>query len=538
MSFFEPMLQLSLRPYQEEIIEEIRRLFKQRNRRIVVSAPTGAGKTELATALIQRTVAKGGRALFLADRITLVQQTSDRLRQYGIRHGVAQGDNSHSLVSKVIVASAQSLQRITRMKKDEYREFNLIVIDECHVLHKSVLEYLESYDPRCIGLTATPYKQGLGRVFTGLVSTTSTQDLIKMGYLCPLDIYRATEIDVEGVPTVGADGEWNQKAMGQHILNESLCVTGDILIEFTKRKQKIFPDRMPSTLVFSFNVEHGKSICDSFNEVGYNAMHVSYLTPEDEKNRIIDAFRRREIDVLISCEMLTRGFDVPHVEFLIIARPYRKSLSSVIQMLGRGMRASPGKERCIVNDHSGNYVRFYLPLTQHFISGPQRLDDGFLEDKPPRDKKPPSEIFCSECEKLLPPKADNCPACGHAIDRLANIDMRSGRMEKAISYDGKRFVGGRWVDNTSILWQQCCVLAYRSRPLEDEQSQIRLARSIYVAAREQITSIKEWPPSNWSFDPFYEPEASLIQIDADRRRAYQQHLRRLKARSKKASKAS
>ena len=83
--------------------------------------------------------------------------------------------------------------------------------------------------------------------------------------------------------------------------------------------------------------------------------------------------------------------------------------------------------------------------------------------------------------------------------------------------ESKRSECGNWIHNTSIFWQQCCVLVDRSRPLEKGEARLRLARSIFVEARKQVTSIKEWLLSNWSFDPYYEPEASLIQIDSERR---------------------
>ena len=94
MTLFTPTKTLDLRPYQVTTVEQLREALRQGHRRIILCAPTGSGKTEMAIYLVQEASEKRSRVIFVADRITLVDQTSQRLYDYGIPHGVAQSSNT------------------------------------------------------------------------------------------------------------------------------------------------------------------------------------------------------------------------------------------------------------------------------------------------------------------------------------------------------------------------------------------------------------------------------------------------------------
>ncbi|TIT06446.1 MAG: helicase, partial [Mesorhizobium sp.] len=111
------------------------------------------------------------------------------------------------------------------------------------------------------------------------------------------------------------------------------------------------------TIVFSPSVKHGEELCRQFAEAGYNFQQISYLDGSDkERQDKIDEFSKPNsaIDGLVSCAVLTKGFDVPDVMCGISCRPYRKSFSSHIQEMGRVMRVAGNKEFGLWLDHSGN----------------------------------------------------------------------------------------------------------------------------------------------------------------------------------------
>ena len=66
------------------------------------------------------------------------------------------------------------------------------------------------------------------------------------------------------------------------------------------------------------------------------------------------------VQVLVSVDLFSEGFDCPDVEFIQMARP-TLSLAKYLQMVGRGLRAHKGKACCTIIDNVGLYRAFGLP---------------------------------------------------------------------------------------------------------------------------------------------------------------------------------
>lgn len=139
-----------------------------------------------------------------------------------------------------------------------------------------------------------------------------------------------------------------------------------------------FFGRPVKTIVFSPSVKHGEELCRQFAEAGFNFQQISYLDASDNERRDkIREFRKPDsaIHGLVSCAVLTKGFDVPDVLCGISCRPYRKSLSSHIQEVGRVMRVFPGKEFGLWLDHSGNCISFADDTAWLYEHGVDSLSD-------------------------------------------------------------------------------------------------------------------------------------------------------------------
>src|SRR6056297_1747788 len=155
---FEAFREITLRDYQASALDEVRDGMRQGIRRQILCAGTGAGKTVMAASMLRDAAAKGSYALFLVDRVALVNQTSDTLDQYGIRHGIVQGINSRFAPREnVQVCSIQTLanRRLPRRP-------SLICYDECHAQYRATLDYIaDNPDAYVVGLTATPFTKGM-----------------------------------------------------------------------------------------------------------------------------------------------------------------------------------------------------------------------------------------------------------------------------------------------------------------------------------------------------------------------------------------
>ncbi len=406
---------LALRPHQSEVVEKLRDGFRSGHRCQLLYAPTGFGKTEVAMS-IMREVARGyKKAAMVLDRIVLVDQTSLRMSKYGIDHGVMMsGHWRYRPHERIQVCSAQTLER---RKKD--LDIDLLMIDECHVQRASTIKLIkENPNIKVIGLTATPFTKGLGDVYTHVVGAKPTGELIQDGWLTPLRIFIAKEIDMTGVTKVA--GEWAQ----DQVAERGMKITGDIVAEWIKQTNKIF-GKPVKTVVFCAGVAHGKDLERQFKEQGYNFVSISYKEDDEFKRQTIEEFAKPDttINGLIATDILTRGFDVPDVLMGVSARPFSKSFSSHVQQMGRIMRPYDGKKFGVWLDHSGNYLRFRKDWESLFEEGVTELTkEGEKAKKEPTEKEK-KEAKCPACSALWTSRDNTCSVCGfqRPIKNVASV---------------------------------------------------------------------------------------------------------------------
>lgn len=431
------MTEVILRPYQARAVESLREGIRAGHRKQVLMSPTGSGKTEIACHMLQEAGRKRSKALFIVDRVVLVDQTSERLDRYRIPHGVIQAGHWRFRTYETLqVCSAQTIER-----RGIPEGVSVVFVDEAHCMRKKVTEFIAATDAVVIGLTATPFTKGMGKVYTSLVNVATMNELIAQEYLVPLKMYAAKAINVEGMKVVA--GEWSEK----EIEERGLDIIGDIVAEWQNKTEHHFGGPV-KTIVFSATVDHGAELCRQFNAAGFNFQQISYKDGGDEHRReLIEEFRKPDSNIhgLISCEVFTKGFDVPDVMCGISARPYRKSLSSHIQQMGRVMRASPGKSFALWLDHSGNVLRFMGDTAEIFQDGCTELDDGKRESKARKEPTPREreQLRCS-CGYVMLAWQTKCPGCGRERKRQAAIEALPGQM---VELDGK-------AANKRFSWEQ------------------------------------------------------------------------------------
>jgi superfamily II DNA or RNA helicase len=411
---------LNLRSYQEQTLEALRQGFAQGKRAQILYAPTGAGKTEMAIELMRATKQKGNRAAMLLDRIVLCDQTSKRLEKYKIEHGVMQaGHWRYRPYENIQVCSAQTLER-----RGSFPGLNLLIVDEAHQTREQTMEFIKNNpDVRVIGLTATPFTKGLGKVYDNVVSTVTTKQLVDDKVLVPLRVFIAKEIDMTGAKKVA--GEWSQAEASER----GMKITGDVVAEWIAKTHQIF-GKPVKTIVFASGVDHGTHLARKFQTEGYNFICISYKDDDEWKKQVIEDFSKPDtkIDGLIATDILTKGFDVPDVLIGVSARPFSKSLSSHIQQMGRVMRGHEGKEFAVWLDHSGNYLRFREDWEEVFEQGVDALDEGKEKAKKEPSDKVKEESKCPKCAALWPKGSDTCYNCGHVRERKNKVVAVQGEM--------------------------------------------------------------------------------------------------------------
>lgn len=462
-------MQVDLRDYQLEAFTKARDAVRQGARRILIVAPTGGGKTVIASALMEMVKEKGNRASFVVDRLSLIQQTSDTFDRYGLDHGVIQG--GHFRFKPAMPLQLCSIQTLGRRR---WPETHVDVFDEAHVLHTTHKNRLEEKASIVIGLTATPFTKGLGKWFDVVINVTTTRTLIEAGWLAPYRIFSCAEPDMTGV-AVKTTGEWDEtQASGK-----ALEVVGDVVAEYLKHGEN------RKFICSAVDTVHVEELQRQFLAAGINVATYTYKDSEDDRADTTNEFKKPDSAIrgLITVTAASRGFDVPDVSCVIMARPLRKSLAEHIQLFGRGLRISPetGKKDCLVLDHSGNCARFFEECESFFDAGINELDDGKKRDKPKPKEKPEAEpVKCPDCRALHKP-LPACPCCGHEYPKKIAVQHVPGTLKELIA-------GGYRKELSRDLWPQ--VAGYVLERREGEA-----ARKQALAIFKDITGT--WPLASW-----------------------------------------
>jgi superfamily II DNA or RNA helicase len=271
--------EVNLYPIQEKIINACRDEFRK-HKRFVLKAPTGVGKTIIATWIIKQAMNRGKRILFVCDRISLINQTSSVFVEYGIQHGVFQAQ--HVDYNPGLQVQIGSIQTLARRRQ---REYDMIIIDECHTwysAHKKLLEY--NPDAYILGLSATPFTKGLGKYFESFIEPLSVRDAIDNGYLCDFEIYGPETIDLSGVRVVAGDYKEDDLALAA----DKPELVADVVKTWLNLARGL------KTIVFSVNVAHGRHLEKEFRKSGINAREINGYMPkegEDGANKIIQDFK-------------------------------------------------------------------------------------------------------------------------------------------------------------------------------------------------------------------------------------------------------
>ncbi|MGY4025323.1 DEAD/DEAH box helicase [Aeromonas rivuli] len=380
-----------LRPYQTEAVNAVIQHFRKHPDPAVVVLPTGAGKSLVIAELARKA---RGRVLVLAHVKELVEQNHGKYEAWGLKADIfAAGLDRKEAKAQVVFGSVQSVARnlaafdpvspVAATSVDTISatgSFSLLIIDECHRVsldeesqYHQVIDHLKIANPslKILGLTATPYRLGLGwiyrrhyhgmvkshgeRLFGDCVFELPLRYMVKHGYLTPPRLVDAPIVHYDFSKLI---------PKGNGLFSEA-DLNGEL-----KRQQRVTPHIISQVLeyavdrqgvmVFAATVEHAREIQGLLVAKEQHTALITGETPGPERDALISAFKGREIKFLVNVSVLTTGFDAPHVDLIVMLRP-TESVSLYQQIVGRGLRLSPGKTDCLVLDYAGNNFNLFAP---------------------------------------------------------------------------------------------------------------------------------------------------------------------------------
>lgn len=419
------MLNITANFAQERGLSMLRQEWKQ-NRTFMIYSPTGSGKTALAAFITDGYVKRNMRVMFLAPYTVLLNQAAKKFIEYGLPEdeiSFVWADNPNYDPTRLIqIASADTV-----IRRDFPDNIDLLIIDEAHLRRKKILEVIRDTEIKVVGLSGTPFATFLGNYYECLIKPTTMKELIKRGDLSPYEFYAPTKPDLSSVKSTRSEefGSDYKEAEIAEIMSGADLV-GDVVSNWLANGRDL------PTICFCVTVSHANFVTMEFIRAGVNAEVITAKTPQEERQIIIHRFEQGATKILVSVGTLIAGFD-SDVRCIIYARP-TKSEIRWCQAIGRGLRTAPGKDTCLIFDHSGSVHRLGYPDDIEYDELPSK-DDGMKEgssqrEQEKREKKPKE---CSSCHYMKPIGVYVCPKCGFKPLAGEDVDVDTSRNIKKIS---------------------------------------------------------------------------------------------------------
>ena len=390
---------VQLRDYQIKAVNDVRASFAAGNRSVLLVSPVGSGKTTIFSYISAGIYRKNKRVWVLAHRRELLRQISETQAQFKVPHGILSGGYHGVPNAQVLVASVFTLvNRIKHMQPP-----HLIIGDEAHhfTLNSSWGKIVAAFpSAKVLGVTATPSRldgKGLGDVFNDMVMGPSVAELTARGFLSPAIVYAPAKPDLSGL----------KRRAGDYVTGEIEDVMDKPKItgSAVKHYQRYADGKR--AVAFCCSIAHAEHTAEQLRAAGYVAAHVDGKMDDRLRDQTIAAFKRGQINVLTSCDLINEGFDVPGIECAILLRP-TQSLGLHIQQIGRSVRPSPetGKTHTIILDHAGNTAMHGLidEVRDWSLDGSvHRASDG---------ERAAAVRTCPQCFAMHRP-APACPRCSY-----------------------------------------------------------------------------------------------------------------------------
>ena len=375
---------------------------------------TGGGKTVIFSFITKHSVQKGNRVMIIAHRSEILGQISRTLKTVGVDHGMIQSGVRSDPSKMVHVASVQTL--VNRF--DDLPAPDFIVLDEAHHAAAGtwVKVFARYHQARYLGVTATPERldgRGLNEFFDRLVLGPSVQWLIDNKFLAR-PRYFAPQVtpDLSAVRKMAGDFS---KAESEAIMDKP-SITGDAVAHY---KRHLYPR---TAVAFCVSLAHAEHVAECFRSSGVPAAVIDGKLSDDERTKRVTDLASGQIKVLVSCELISEGFDLPSTGGAILLRP-TASLSMCLQQIGRALRPKADGSEAVILDHVGNVLR-------HGLAEEPR--EWTLEGRVAKKRTKEAVLETRQCTTCFCIFAGlKCPECGvERASKVREIEQREGELRE------------------------------------------------------------------------------------------------------------
>ena len=349
---------IELRDYQQEAIDNLKKMREDGKTIALLYHATGVGKTITAATDAK---AVSGRTLFLVNALKLASQAKDTFAKVWPEATLGEYTGSQKDVSQtVIFATVQSISK--DLEKFSPTDFDYLIVDECHHAAANTYQKIFTYfHPKFIlGLTATPERsdgEDMLELFQNVAHKMDLKTAVERGVLVPIRCIRVkTNIDLTDVRINGI--KYNSQDLESKLfIPERNQLIVDTYLKYVNGKK---------TVIFCASVDHAAEIAKLLRDNGVKAEAVSGRDRVEVREKILKDYETGSTNVLCACDLLNEGWDSPHTTVLFMARP-TMSKTIYLQQLGRGTRRYPGKEDLLMVDFVDNANMFNMPYSLHRV---------------------------------------------------------------------------------------------------------------------------------------------------------------------------
>jgi len=349
---------IELRDYQQEAIDNLKKMREDGKTIALLYHATGVGKTITAATDAK---AVGGRTLFLVNALKLASQAKETFAKVWPEATLGEYTGSQKdMTQTVIFATVQSISK--DLEKFSPTDFDYLIVDECHHAAANTYQKIFTYfHPKFIlGLTATPERsdgEDMLELFQNVAHKMDLKTAVERGVLVPIRCIRVkTNIDLTDVRINGI--KYNSQDLESKLfIPERNQLIVDTYLKYVNGKK---------TVIFCASVDHAAEIAKLLRDSGVKAEAVSGRDRVEVREKILKDYETGSTNVLCACDLLNEGWDSPHTTVLFMARP-TMSKTIYLQQLGRGTRRCPGKEDLLVVDFVDNANMFNMPYSLHRV---------------------------------------------------------------------------------------------------------------------------------------------------------------------------
>lgn len=533
---------MELWPHQSRGVAELIERINRGETRLCLTAPTGGGKSVMMVELVRYAQGRNWQAVVYTPRKLLIEQLARTFERSHIRFGVRAAEfvdlKNLDLPVQISSPATENARCFGPRASWELHDAQLVLVDEIHLQKGEVMARIMQHHRErgavIVIITATPI--GVSKMADAMVVAGTNSELRQCGALLPCYVYGCEEVDTAKI---------RPRSNGEFSYADIKSVwPPEIFGYVVQHYEELNPEKKPSIL-FAPGVAESVWFAERFCAAGYRWAHIDgedcwldgqlFKSNRVMRDRILSGLADRSIQGVCNRFVMREGIDIPHLYHGILATPIG-SLVSYIQVVGRLLRACPGLDHVVIQDHGGNWWRHGSPNQDRawpdYWQAPEQYASQVRADAI-RSKKEPQPIHCPKCHAIRTQGAA-CHQCGFRHECNTRLVIEHSGKLREMKGDIFKPLRREYRNDSQKLWDRYYHGAKRSgRTFRQAEAYFFINEHYYpprdlqrmpMKDTDWYRQVKEVPTRDLTGVPAWLADQEPPKPQSDRREAIQQQL--------------